>query len=33
MNTFSVNMRLSGGLVRTMRVNYPRNLLGLAFRG
>lgn len=33
MNTFFVYTRLFGGSIRTMRVNTPRNLLGLAFRG
>ncbi len=33
MNTFFVYMRLSGGSIRTMRVNHPRNVLGLAFKG
>ncbi len=33
MNTYFAYTRLSGGSIRAMRVSYPRNLLGLAFRG
>ncbi len=33
MNTYFAYTRLSGGSVRTMRVNSPRNMLGLAFKG
>lgn len=33
MTVFFAYTRLSGGAVRTMRVNHPRNLLGQAFKG